>query len=410
MASCSVCDVDFNEIPSPEPRIHCKFCNSAVHVACAGMPMDLIEFFYTNKNYMWYCDNCIKAGNYNIEIMKRLQTLETIIAYQTEKISEQSSAIDQLKLMLNQSSVQKLQPNKRLFSDAARQWSEDCVTPRTINNFGTSDTVKKSAKRRKQDKSINEDRKGDPIIVVKPSNESEVNDIRREIKKIINPTRDPVKTMRESAKGSIIISCDDHSVVDTIQKKLSENLTDKFDCEVERQKQRKPVIKLVGINDYNGDENELLENIRKQNDMEDESYEIELMFVREVKLTRRSYHTAYIKTDKKTFDKIMCTGRLNILWDRVKCFENVNVLRCFKCSRFGHIIEKCTSEDFICGKCCGNHDTKDCKSADFKCINCATNNETLRMNLPTDHSALDSKCQSLQKRIERVTNKICYEQ
>lgn len=134
------------------------------------------------------------------------------------------------------------------------------------------------------------------------------------------------------------------------------------------------------------------------------------MFVREVKLSHRTYHTAYIRTDKRTFDKIMFTGKLNILWDRVKCYENVNVLRCYKCSRFGHISEKCPSENFTCGRCCGDHDSKQCTESDFKCINCVVNNRELGLNLPVNHSAWDAKCISLQKRIEKVTNRIRYEQ
>jgi hypothetical protein len=129
---------------------------------------------------------------------------------------------------------------------------------------------------------------------------------------------------------------------------------------------RKPVIKIVGISEFI-ERNDLLNFIRTQNNLEES--EIEFMFMREIKIASRKYYTAYIRVDTDTFNFIMKSGRLYIQWDRVKCYEHVNVLRCFKCSLYGHIAENCKSDKFKCAKCNGEHTTNTCKSDNIECPN-----------------------------------------
>lgn len=106
----------------------------------------------------------------------------------------------------------------------------------------------------------------------------------------------------------------------------------------------------------------------------------------------------------------MKNGRLNILWDRVKCYEHVNLLRCYKCSRFGHIAEKCTSEKEICGNCGGEHPTRSCVTKDNKCPNCVFKNSELGLNLPVDHAAWYIKCPTLNMQLNKVIKRLRYEQ
>lgn len=144
MANCAVCDGGFVEIPSSEPRFLCKFCNCSVHVDCSRVPAELIGFFATSKNYMYYCDNCVEVGNYNIDVMRRLESMEKVIKCQ-------SIAIEEMKLMLNQP-ARKNHPTKRLFSEVTKKWSDICETPRSSNSIPRVDSrdnnPRRSAKRR----------------------------------------------------------------------------------------------------------------------------------------------------------------------------------------------------------------------------------------------------------------------
>lgn len=192
------------------------------------------------------------------------------------------------------------------------------------------------------------------------------------------------------------------------QSKLSGAMQDKYECTIEKPKQTKPVIKLVGISEYNNDNVELLANIRTQNDLQDS--EIEILFVREIKVSIHKYYTANIRTDVETFNRIMRTRRLNISWDRVRCFEHVNVLRCFKCSLYGHLADKCTADHYVCAKCNGTHDTKTCNNDKNECPNCVFNNEKLKLNLATNHPSWDINCPSLNSQMNKMKRRLRYEQ
>ena len=69
-------------------------------------------------------------------------------------------------------------------------------------------------------------------------------------------------------------------------------------------------------------------------------------------------------------------------------------MRCFKCQKFGHGSMRCQSLTTICGRCTGEHDSKDCK-LDFKCVNCSGN-----------HASYDRKCASFLLESEIITYKV----
>lgn len=394
MALCSSCEQEISDFPEPEPRITCKFCENIVHAKCAGMTVAVYMFFAQNSNYMWYCDNCVSAGEYNIDILKKVKQLENIIVEHTKKIEEQAKTIEMLK-------CKNVPLQTPVISNIVKSWADEC------SNTPVRSSAKRNPKRARFSNE-NENRKGEPVIIVKTTNESDVNKIEKQIKSSINPLNDPVKSLSVNKKGTVVVKCVDHDSVKQIQAKITNAVKDKFVCTVEKPKESKPVIKIVGISNYDNDKDELLSNIRAQNDLKDN--DIEILFVREIRLSTNTYYTAYMKTDKGTFDKIMNTGRLNILWDRVKCYEHINVLRCFKCSMYGHIAEKCTADKYTCARCSGEHETNKCRSDVIKCPSCVCNNEKLKLNLPTDHPSWDKKCPSLVNQLDRMKKRLRYEQ
>ncbi|KAL5242298.1 hypothetical protein ACI65C_009708 [Semiaphis heraclei] len=56
---------------------------------------------------------------------------------------------------------------------------------------------------------------------------------------------------------------------------------------------------------------------------------------------------------------------------KCKVKEYVDVIRCFKCQRFGHRASKCDQTADTCGRCAvKGHRANDCKSVPVKCANC----------------------------------------
>ncbi|KAL4101171.1 hypothetical protein QTP88_021192 [Uroleucon formosanum] len=75
---------------------------------------------------------------------------------------------------------------------------------------------------------------------------------------------------------------------------------------------------------------------------------------------------------------------------RCKVKEYVDVVRCFKCQRFGHRALKCVQTVDTCGRCAvKGHRTNDCKSASVKCANCGLAAQSVQLNMNGNHLVSD---------------------
>lgn len=97
-----------------------------------------------------------------------------------------------------------------------------------------------------------------------------------------------------------------------------------------------------------------------------------------------------------------CQKDLFFGWRKCYVADSYDVIKCYKCSSFGHIEKNCRRKDYICAECGENHNTKDCQNDNKKCVNCLKHNEKYKMNMDTNHSSKDCKCSSY----ERILNKI----
>lgn len=106
-----------------------------------------------------------------------------------------------------------------------------------------------------------------------------------------------------------------------------------------------------------------------------------------------------LEMPKKLHACLLNEGRLYIGWNSCRVREYENVLQCYGCGSFGHLLARCTL-----GRLCHNcgetgHGVGACKGA-AKCRNCS-----LR-GLPADHRITSVKCPCFVREAERRQNRV----
>lgn len=137
-------------------------------------------------------------------------------------------------------------------------------------------------------------------------------------------------------------------------------------------------------------EAELIQEIKLNGNLEDKKVELVSTF-----LDRKGNKNAVIDTDFEAAQYLLQNKKLLIDMIRLRVEKYINIKRCFRCQRFGHLATNCNRE-FACSKCGESHDSRQCNSKEEKCANCKA----------TDHSASSKVCPSYleykDKHIERV--------
>lgn len=123
----------------------------------------------------------------------------------------------------------------------------------------------------------------------------------------------------------------------------------------------------------------------------------------------KSSNNIVLKTSSAAFKLLSNRGFLFIGWQKCIVKEYLNIIRCFKCNKFGHIKKDCKSDRAICSECSESHERKYCNSQIKLCPNCKFHNEKFRSTWPTDHSANSRQCNFFKLKTTSLRNKIQYE-
>lgn len=376
--NCGFCDRELLPSLKNEYRIKCTICDKFFHATCLNISSSTLKYL-NEKNCLWTCDSCPKLNDFICNLQKRVTVMEEQIKKLEVDLSKSNGEILELKQ----------KQTKRTYADVT---GDQFYTPVGPNNKN----------RRLIEEHITQNKT--PLLVVKSKNSEEVNSVHESVKKLIDAVNDPVKNIRKTKKGNILVQCTDNGAVETIKQRLTDKIGDKV--EVNEPKCTVPVLKIVGIHDVDTPE-QLKEQLLQQNgDLFKRNCKLEISNMKKIK----DYYTALLFVDFDSFKSVLQKGRLRVQWDQCRVYENVNVTRCFKCNSYGHHADKCEQENHTCPRCAGQHDIKSCDvpNGEEKCSNCIEANGSQCMNLNVNHPVWSYNCPVLKRRLEFVKKRIRY--
>ena len=111
--------------------------------------------------------------------------------------------------------------------------------------------------------------------------------------------------------------------------------------------------------------------------------------VRRFGSTVSKFHNVIIRSSVGFRESALRSGRVFLGASSFRVEDYINVLKCFRCQRYGHVAKNCVHE-IACGLCSEAHITRDCPEKDtdtFKCINCIRGNK-----ITVCHSTNSKKC------------------
>lgn len=251
-----------------------------------------------------------------------------------------------------------------------------------------------------------------PKLVVIRHDKKESEEVKRKLKELVKPSDIGLKVKRlNMIKNGVIIESESEEGL----KKLMENEDlKKAGMSVGLPTRKNPVVMVYDVNAKLKDQ-EIKEEIFARNMQGSDIQEEE--FTEEFKIRHKYAEKSAGKGDSRRNHLVAeCSvrvrnwlrrkGKVFIEWESCRIKDYVDVARCYKCQRYGHVAKFCKSKEPSCSWCAGEHEFKDCKKnkqEDVKCVNCTRDGKK-----DVKHPSSWRKCPVYEKAVKRQNEQIDY--
>lgn len=270
----------------------------------------------------------------------------------------------------------------------------EILTPET----SYAHAVKKAEKKRCENES------GQQTLIIQAKNEEKVaNNLKEKIK--INELSASVTSMKETKKGTVVITVSDKKSSDEIRDKVKQTMGESCSVKTPNVKHRVKIYVQKGT-DVPKENADILQALIKKNDIDTsiDNFEMKIVFVSQPNEFRQSV-CIVMEVDEVTRDHLLTyrQGKIALGWSLHNIVQDFNLKICKKCNGYGHLAKFCTATHSICRFCAEKHESKECTNKDLKkCCNCVFRNNKFELKLDVNHCAGDSNACESHKRIVEI--------
>lgn len=348
-------------------------CGKLFHRACVSLTQGDFELLGRCRNINFTCDDCMlkngdlgtSAADLRRDFLAALEKLKGDMLQSFER-----RAVDLSKEL-------ELTVGSRLGSlvrDAVAETAK-CAVPgvRQVQSYA------KIAQNRTK-----------PAVLIQPKKAQPSSVTKLDILQNIDPVASNLQLskVKDLKDGAVLIGCSTPNDIEVFKHAAEDKLSDTY--LVKEFKGINPRIKVVGMAEKLSDDAFLRLFKSMNRHLISEAADLRLLKLWATKKQSDVYQ-ALVQLDRQSYDNVMRSGSVFIGYNSCAVFDAVEVMRCFKCSRFNHSSKNCNA-DPCCPRCSGAHEVNICKSTALSCVNCVALKKSGRGNIDTAHAAWDSSC------------------
>lgn len=398
-----------SEIKDAEKVLTCSVpsCKRVYHERCTEIGKkhrNIAEKICPNLSFR--CDKCIevedriaksmtdfmneirrrdeKIANYHKAMMLKFDGIE-------ESINEVKATLDKMKESKDDTTSDTIAKEISQISSTMTQMSDKMAQmPLRDENDARWSTVVRKGKQKEQKEHI--------VVVKSTDNAKRRDDIRRMMRTSLDANAFKTNGIAYTANNGIAIRCAD----EVSQKTLLEKLADVDGIQAVKPKTIRPRIKILRMMEPEEDDNELIEQLKKQNPQLKLE---ECIILKREKLMRKGKVVegrvnVIMEITASDYEETMKNRKIKHQWEFYDVVDSVLIRRCYNCNGFNHIAKECRNQK-ACPKCSLNHEKGECPTNEKKCINCLIKNRQLNLNLDVKHETWSKECEAFKMQLAR---------